>query len=195
MGTDGTSGGDLGEARFRRLYASHERDLLAFALRRTHQPADAADVVAEAFVVAWRRLGDVPEDAERLWLFGVASRVLSNQSRGRLRQHRLAERLRDELQRTIAPPAASEEDSEQAAITGALARLSARDREILRLTAWEELTPQECAIVLGCSAVTARSRLHRARRRLKEQLADHVRPSADGPARVPAPTCHDERSE
>src|SRR3954447_15329981 len=85
-------------ARFTRLFADTEREILAYALRRVDRPEDAADVVAETFLVAWRRLDDLPSgDGARLWLYGVARRQLANQRRGRLRRSRLANRLRDAL--------------------------------------------------------------------------------------------------
>src|SRR5215207_10059445 len=66
------------DERFARLYGDHGRDVLAYALRRAAGPEDAADVVAETFLTAWRRLPDVPPDPEaRLWLYGVARRILA----------------------------------------------------------------------------------------------------------------------
>src|SRR5690242_7391531 len=115
--------GDDQADRFRRLFADTQRDLLAYALRRVDRAEDAADVVAETFLVAWRRLDHVPPgDDARLWLYGVARRQLANQRRGQLRRSRLAERLRAEV-----PGAAAElwspEDHRIAAVRAALARL------------------------------------------------------------------------
>ncbi len=161
---------DADEALFRRLYAEHGRDVMAYALRRTDGPEDAADVVAETFLVAWRRLRDMPAgDEARLWLFGVARRTLANQRRGERRSARLAERLRAEL--SVVAPDRPAPGTERAAVMTALARLRDRDRELLLLAGWEELEPPQIARVLGISAVAARSRLHRARRRLRQQLA------------------------
>jgi RNA polymerase sigma-70 factor (ECF subfamily) len=56
------------------------------------------------------------------------------------------------------------------AVRAALARLDEEDREILRLTSWEGLTPSEVAAVIGVPAVTVRSRLHRARKRLRAEV-------------------------
>src|SRR3954452_6184076 len=79
----------LAEARFRRLYKEHGREILAYALRRADGAEDAADVVAETFLVAWRRLEDVPPGAQaRLWLYGVARRALAHQRRGGRRSGR-----------------------------------------------------------------------------------------------------------
>jgi RNA polymerase sigma factor (sigma-70 family) len=75
------------EARLSRLYRDHGREITGYALRRAASPEDAADVVAETFLVAWRRLGEVPVDEEaRLWLYGVARRVLANQHRAERRR-------------------------------------------------------------------------------------------------------------
>jgi RNA polymerase sigma-70 factor (ECF subfamily) len=84
--------------RFRRVYAVNFEPLLAYAMRRVGQPEDAADVVAETFLVAWRRIGELPPEAEaRLWLYGVARRVLANHHRGGDRRDRLGERPRQRL--------------------------------------------------------------------------------------------------
>ena len=166
---------DDAQTRFRRLFDEAERDLLAYALRRVQRPEDAADVVAETFLVAWRRLDDVPAGAEaRLWLYGVARRQLANQRRGQLRRSQLADRLRDELPAAIATAAAAASDAEDErviAVRRALCRLDDADRELLALSSWEGLSPGEIAVVLGLPAVTLRSRLHRARKRLRAELS------------------------
>jgi RNA polymerase sigma-70 factor, ECF subfamily len=159
---------DAAEAQFARLYADYSRDVLAYALPRSAGSDDAADVVAETFLVAWRRARDIPPGAEaRLWLLGVARRVLANQRRGNGRRTRLAERLQDELpDAVVAQPSASDR-----AVLRALERLSEDDRELLLLAGWEELNSSQIARVLGISAVAVRTRLHRARRRLRAELA------------------------
>jgi RNA polymerase sigma factor (sigma-70 family) len=157
--------------RFRALYDGSYARLLGFALRRTRTVEDAADVVAETFLVAWRRLEDVPPgDEARLWLYGVARRVLANQRRGERRRERLEVRLL--LEPSLGRPAPGAEESvDLDAVAGAFARLPARDREVLELVAWEGLAPRDLSIVLGCSRVAARVRLHRARKRFAEQLS------------------------
>jgi RNA polymerase sigma factor (sigma-70 family) len=172
-------GRERAEARFERLYAEHGRAVLAYAVRRAADPQDAADVVAETFLVAWRRLDDVPAGGgSRLWLYGVARRVLSNQRRSERRRERLAEHLRHELPAALehVPPSASS----TGAVRTALARLGPEDQEILRLCAWEELRPGEIATVLGISHVAARTRLHRARHRLRTALQPVPEPE-EGP--------------
>jgi RNA polymerase sigma factor (sigma-70 family) len=160
------------QTRFRRLFDDTERDLLSYAVRRVQRPEDAADIVAETFLVVWRRLDDVPPGAEaRLWLYGVARRQLANQRRGQLRRSQLVDRLRAELPGALAAAAGSAAEDERAAdVRAALARLGAEDRELLMLSSWEGLSPGEIATVLELPAVTLRSRLHRARRRLRGEL-------------------------
>ena len=105
---------DDAHIRFRRLFDDAERDLLAYALRRVDRPEDAADVVAETFLVAWRRLDDVPPGEQaRLWLYGVARRQLANQRRGQLRRSQLADRLRAELPAAMATTAAPARQDER----------------------------------------------------------------------------------
>ncbi|HEX6666410.1 MAG TPA: RNA polymerase sigma factor [Solirubrobacterales bacterium] len=157
------------EPEFRRLYAAHGRDLMTYALRRARTAEDAADVVAETFLVAWRKVEEIPAGEEaRLWLYGVARLVLANHLRGERRRGRLAERLRNEVATSMANQPTPEPAS---AVMSALGRLKPNDREVLMLAAWEELEPAQIGEVLGLSGVAVRSRLHRARRRLRQELA------------------------
>jgi RNA polymerase sigma-70 factor (ECF subfamily) len=161
---------EIAEARINDLYRNHARDILGYALRRSRDPEDAADVVAETFLVAWRRLGEVPLDGDaRLWLYGTARHVLANHARGARRRDRLTERLREELRQKLPVVLRTEEGS---ALLEALAGLGEADRELLMLIGWEELTPAQAGRALGISPLAARTRLHRARRRLRAQLAE-----------------------
>ena len=175
---------DARRGRFEALYAEHRACVLGYVLRRTDSTHDAADVIAETFLVAWRRLDDAPTGASaRLWLYGVARRVLANHRRGERRRTQLAERLRGELAGRDAPEAPSGELADLAAAFGSLAD---GDREVLALEAWEGLSAGEVAAVLGCSRNAARIRLHRARRRLRGAIAASQGPGPDGapPARA-----------
>jgi RNA polymerase sigma factor (sigma-70 family) len=166
------------EERFRRVYEGAFESLLAYALRRVEQPADAADVVAETFLVAWRRGRQMPDGAEAtLWLYGVARRVLANHHRGGVRRERLGERLRQRLGAGVGGAGdPGHEVSERLTVQGALARLAELDREVLLLTFWEGLEPREAAVVLGVSPVAARARLSRACARFRELMnsADQI---------------------
>jgi RNA polymerase sigma factor (sigma-70 family) len=156
--------------RFEALYAATFTRMLGYAVRRCDSPDDAADVVAETFAIAWRRIDAVPHgDGARLWLYRVAGNVLANQRRGALRRQGLATALATQLASLYEPSA------EDRLADGELARvfreLPPDDREVLSLVAWEGLDHGEIATVLGCSRITVRSRLHRARKRLARALA------------------------
>lgn len=167
------SGRDGDRAGFERLYAAHYEPILAYALRRTPSREDAADVVAETFLVAWRRQDQAPDGpAARLWLYGVARNVLANQARGDRRRDRLGARLRagatvtDHDVRSAASIAET-----RIAIARAFGRLTLGDRDLLTLVAAEGLSAGEVATVLGCTTTAARVRLHRARARFSRELA------------------------
>jgi RNA polymerase sigma factor (sigma-70 family) len=150
--------------RFDELFASYGPDIVAYCSWRAVSPSDAQDAAAEVFLTAWRRLDELPEgDAARVWLYATARRVVANQRRSSRRRAALHERLA--LEAGAGTQAAQER--EDALVHEALSRLAPRDREVLLLSEWEGLAPAEIAQVLGCAAVTARGRLHRARRRFR----------------------------
>jgi RNA polymerase sigma-70 factor (ECF subfamily) len=161
------------ERRFRLLFDRYYRRVLGYALRRTASGQVAEDVVAETFMVAWRRIGDVPPADEALpWLLGVARRVLANSRRAEGRRDRLQARLEGVAGRE----ASSEADEavlaseQQVEILAALERLRPNEAEILQLAVWEELTHAQIAVVLDCSVNAVGIRLHRARQAFREQL-------------------------
>ncbi|HEY2076987.1 MAG TPA: sigma-70 family RNA polymerase sigma factor [Streptosporangiaceae bacterium] len=157
--------------RFEELYAAHHIPLLGYALRRTDNTDDAADVLAETFMVAWRRIDEIPPDPKaRLWLYGTARRVLANQRRGERRRLALADRLKADLAVSYRP---QEQTGELADIAATLRQMPESDRELLALSAWEGLDPGQIATVLGCSPNAARIRLHRARRRFAVELRQY----------------------
>jgi RNA polymerase sigma factor (sigma-70 family) len=173
-------GEELAKVRFGRLYREQARAILAYALRRVENPEDASDVVAETFLVAWRRLDEVPLGrGERLWLYGVARRVTANVRRAEGRRTRLSERLAETLPTELAIP--PEPDGEATEVLRAMAGLGDEERELLLLVTWDELSPSEAAKVLGLSQLATRSRLHRARRRLRALLEEHDSAGRCGP--------------
>lgn len=172
------------EETFHRLYATHFDAVLGFAIRRTDRPEDAADVAAETFLVAWRRLPHVPPGAdERPWLYGVARRVLANHRRGDRRRTALGDRLRRELASSL--PDSSDDVVQRADVTAAMRRLSARDQEVLELHLWEGLESREIAEVLGLTTVVVRPRLSRARARLRELVGNDPPPPGHHSSRPP----------
>lgn len=151
------------------LFADHAQAVRAYALRRI-DPSTADDIVSEVFVVAFRRLEEIP-DEPLPWLLATARRILAN--------HRRAAGRREAVTAQLTALHASvwcDDIVGEPELLGALARLSERDREILLLVSWEDLDPASAAAALGCSRATFAVRLHRARRRLGVALA-HKRES------------------
>lgn len=148
------------QEQFERLFAAHADAVHRFVVRRS--PAASEDVVAETFLIAWRKLDQVPDDAAP-WLFTTARWVLRNTERSERRRERLVERQRSERPSTATDPA--ERLTDQLLVREVLATLSAADQEILRLAAWDQVSAAAGGRILGCSAATFSVRLHRARRR------------------------------
>jgi RNA polymerase sigma factor (sigma-70 family) len=165
------------QQRFDALFAAYREDIVAYCGWRAGSAGDAQDAVSEVFLTAWRRLDELPEgDAARVWLYATARRVVANQRRSRRRRDALQERLTVEA---TAPADETSEDLERALVHEALRGLGVLDREVLLLAEWEGLTPAQIAEVLGCAKVTARGRLHRARRRFRtvfEELQGEAEP-------------------
>ena len=157
--------------RFDAMFASYGADIVAYCGWRARSASDGQDAAAEVFLTAWRRLDDVPEgDAARVWLYATVRRTLANQRRSSRRRAALEQRLALEAA-TASPQASSDETT---LVHEALRRLGPRDREVLLLSEWEGLTPAQIASVLGCLMVTARGRLHRARRRFRTEYEAQV---------------------
>ena len=152
------------------LFVAHASAVYRYARSRL-PAAEAEDVVAEVFAVAWRK-GELP-DNPRAWLLGVARRVMANQVRAQQRRIALVERVR-------AHPVPAGQDGarlvgELDELRRALTLLRPADREVIALLAAAELSTPEVAQVLGCTTATAATRVHRARRRLRaayEQLTE-----------------------
>jgi RNA polymerase sigma-70 factor, ECF subfamily len=160
------------ELRFRDIYERHQEAVTVYVRRRV-APDSVDDVVAETFLVCWRKLDQVPREPLP-WLYAVARKTLANHYRASVRPEGAPERRAEEAFPAI------EGDR---VLARAFARLSEPDREVLRLVAWEHLSLRAAARVLGCSHVACRVRLHRARRR----LAFHLEQLDPGAAAEPQP--------
>jgi RNA polymerase sigma-70 factor (ECF subfamily) len=168
------------------LHREHAGAVRAYARRRIGRD-EADDVVADVFVVAWRRIADVPAEP-RTWLLGVARRVLANRHRSAKRQRALYERLAGEAETrpAVAGPAGS---GREGAVLRALASLSPADREVLLLVTWDGLSHAQAAEVLSVRPATLTTRLYRARQRLKRSLEDPKPVSTPRPSTA-APMIH-----
>jgi RNA polymerase sigma-70 factor, ECF subfamily len=150
--------------RLEALFAEHGQAVRAYALRRIDR-STADDVVSEVFVVAFRRLEEIPDDALP-WLLATARRVIANHRRAAGRREALTAQLS-----VLHVSGWRDEIGGEPELLSALAKLRERDREVLLLVAWEDLDPALAAAALGCSSATFAVRLHRARRRLAMAMA------------------------
>jgi len=153
--------------RFEELFGAYGADIVDYCGWRAGCVSDAQDAVAEVFLTAWRRLDEVPRgDAARVWLYATARRVIANQRRSTRRRAALVERM------AITTPPDPQGDPEASLVHEALRQLNPIDREVLLLSEWEGLSPAQIASVLHCPKVTARGRLHRARRRFRSTFEE-----------------------
>lgn len=162
------------DERFRDLYSATYEPVVRFSRRRLGLEgwAGVDDVVAEAFLVAWRRLEEVPgrEGAALAWMYAVTRNCLLNARRSGQRHDALAVRIM-----TVSPPADSVEapGSEvdlRLDLAAAWQSLTAGDQEVLALVLFEDLSSRQAARVLGITAAGYRMRLSRARRALHLRL-------------------------
>ncbi|MEV7210587.1 MULTISPECIES: sigma-70 family RNA polymerase sigma factor [unclassified Streptomyces] len=165
---------------FAAAYREHYWAVSRYVARRL-DTGEVEEVVAEVFTVAWRRRAELPH-TPLPWLYGVARNCLANAVRGQGRRRRLLARLgNDDAAHGRHITSGPEAEPPGGWVHEALARLSAKDQEVLRLTAWEELGVDELAVALGCGSRAASMRLHRARVRLRTEI-DRM-----GPAPATAP--------
>jgi RNA polymerase sigma factor (sigma-70 family) len=165
---------------FDALFREHVGGVASYCRWRSRSGGDVDDAVAEVFLVAWRRLEDVPRgEAARAWLYATARRVIANQARSAARRTSLQEKLH--AQPELAPLT---DDPLAGRLRDALAALDPPDREILLLAEWEGLTPAEIAKVMRRPAVTVRGRLHRARRRFRAAFESDDPDSATAHVRI-----------
>ncbi|MBB5935447.1 RNA polymerase sigma factor [Streptomyces zagrosensis] len=166
---------DTDASAFEPLVERHSRALHGYFARRA--PGAADDLLAEAWLRAYAGRGtyDAARGPVRAWLFGVARNVLAAHWRG-LERPALGAALAGAA--SSDPWHAVDQRLDAAAIAPlmrrTLAELPAVERELLLLIAWEQLSPTEAAAVVGVPAGTARSRLHRARTRLREALSPAI---------------------
>ncbi len=167
------------EAEFRRCYEANFAAVYRYVSARERDRSEVGDIVADIFAVAWRRRADRPTGAdERLWLLGVARRTLADHRRSAGRRKRLVTRI--SLQPALAPRTTDPDLT--ARLEEAMALLGERDREALRLLAWDDLSRADAAQLLGCSVTALNVRVHRALRRLSNELG-----GADDRRRRPSP--------
>lgn len=169
------------EARFDRIFDRHHDAVQRYCLRRLPWH-EVNDVIAEVFLVAWRRIEEAPESRELPWLYGIAKNVIRNAHRARNRQERLRSKV--SAHRQTSEPSAEVHvvrNVEEQAVLDALASLRDADQELLRLKCWEQLSNGEIAAMLGVSTHAVDMRIARARGKLERAL---TRPNATAAVRA-----------
>jgi|SRR6516225_3815605 RNA polymerase sigma-70 factor (ECF subfamily) len=193
MTSPGAQDDDLSSARprFEQLYEDHFQAIYAFVLRRCHSQ-DVGDIVADVFAVAWRRMAEVPEPPEdKLWLYGVARRVLSQNERASLRRLSLVTRIAQFHQPSVDSSAHDHPDP-AARLRELISQLKELDQEIVRLRAWDGLSHAEIAELLGCSINKVTIRWHRAIKRLRKAMEAAPSAGLDGRPRSAKEVAHDD---
>lgn len=161
------------DSEFRALWDRNFGPVSSYVRRRVHPHGDRADdLVAEVFMVAWRRFDAVPQPPKDLpWLYGVARKVVASHFRSVQSRLRLVERSADDLRR-----GSDTSTSIDPRIERALEQLSEVDRELFRLICWEGLGQKEAGLVVGLTAKAVERRLQRARLKVRHQIAVSVEP-------------------
>jgi RNA polymerase sigma factor (sigma-70 family) len=157
--------------RFGLLYDRYCAMLYRYAYRRLGPSGSAEDVVADAFVVAFRKRGryDLTKVDARPWLFGILTREIARRRRSEEARYRAIgragsdEHVDEFADRVVAAVAAQAVRGE---LSAALAGLRPAERDVLLLIAWGDLSYEEVAESLSIKIGTVRSRLHRARQQL-----------------------------
>jgi RNA polymerase sigma factor (sigma-70 family) len=161
---------------FGALFERHARRVYNFVFRRTADWALAEDLTSVVFLEAWRRRGEVRLSGEDAlpWLLGVATNVLRNQRRSHWRHRAALHRSPRERHGEFAEAADERLDDERrmGAVLRSLAKLPRREQDVVALCAWSDLSYEEAAIALDIPVGTVRSRLSRARARMRELSAE-----------------------
>ena len=156
------------EQAFIDLHTQHSERVYRYIAYRINDRHRAEELAADVFRIAWEK--QLPEPPGIGWLLATARNVIGNEYKGRRRRQDLVERLKDEARSQI--PAADTE--ERAAVAAVLMQLRDRDREVLMLSYWDDLTTAELAEALGCSSSAAAVRLHRARHAVAKAAPSHL---------------------
>ena len=156
------------EQAFIDLHSQHSGRVYRYIACRISDTGRAEELAADVFRIAWQK--QLPEPPGIGWLLATARHVLGNEYRGRRRRQELLDRLEGEARGNVP----QEDTGEQAAVADILGRLRERDREILMLSYWDDLTIPELGQALECSPSTASVRLHRARRAFAKAAPAHL---------------------
>lgn len=168
--SDDSTGESAEARRFSRLWDEFAPRVQAYAIRRVGHDL-AEEVLAETFLIAWRRLADVPGDPLP-WLLVVARNTISSQRRSAYRARAIEHEMGRIQELAHRADSADSTVLERDTMLRALATLTSAQREALLLVSWDGLSPDKAAAVAGCTTGTFRVRLHRARQRMRAAATD-----------------------
>ncbi len=164
------------DRRMTEAFDANAADLLAYLERRVLPREDAADVLGEAMIIAWRKVKRLPDDAQeaRMWLFAIAKNTLLNHRRSATRRLAAIERLRAEIRSDIAAGAADDADrlDVRLRVRAALTTLPPELEELVKLVLWDGFTLADAARLAGTPTSTVRSRYARALAMLAAELGE-----------------------
>jgi len=155
---------------FKVLFRDHWSAVVAYLVRRLYTPAEAQDIAAEVFIVALAKL-DPDDPFRRAWLLRTAENKLQTQNRGDMRRAKVTAQM---AQLMADPPARAVTD-DLLDLQAALTRLPKRERAVMEMAYWDDLTASDIALVLGISTHAVEMRLSRARKRLRAMIHERAR--------------------
>jgi RNA polymerase sigma factor (sigma-70 family) len=154
------------------LFERHAKPVYNYLFRRTADWSLAEDLTSLVFLEAWRRRSEVrlERDLALPWLLGVATNVLRNRRRSQWRHRAALQRLPHEREDDFAAdlPGRLDDERRMRFVLRSVSKLPKREQDVLALCAWAELSYEEAAAALGIPVGTVRSRLSRARARMRE---------------------------
>ncbi len=152
---------------FEAIYSKTFDDVFRYLLRRTDSQQDAEDLIAEVYTTAWKKLSSVPANGELPWLYTTAHNHLRNYWRKQSKK-----RDNEQFKELQPEDAVEQPTSESNSLAVCIKQLKEDDAEIIRLSCWEGLSPKELAEVYKCSTNAIYIKLHRAKERLQQKLAE-----------------------
>jgi RNA polymerase sigma factor (sigma-70 family) len=160
---------------FGELFKRHSTPVYNHCFRRTSSWSTAEDLTSIVFLEAWRRRSDVTLQSDSIlpWLLALANNVLRNSDRSFHRYNRLLIKMRSNEQARISTQHIEDridDESKMAVVLQLLSQQSIEDREVISICDWAGLSYAEAAVTLELPIGTVRSRLARARQRLRSNL-------------------------
>ncbi len=159
----------MDQVQFVATFRSHLQDISKYLTRRV-EISQVEDLASEIFEIAWRKRDSCPEGFELAWLYKIAGFVVSNH-RKKLSRRAITVPL---LDHDRSAPSAEDVALDGSSVAQAFDELSAKDRQVLSLLVFEQLSIKEIAVVLGTTENNTSQRLKRARERLANNLKQQL---------------------